>query len=121
MSLRDLAKSVANGTCKLMDGREKVTMDEVLDAYPEGITITAFYMLSGDNGDYPVITFAEDNQAYFFGGKILSDICKKLADEFSGDCEKASEKLLSEGGLPIKMEITETKKHRKFVNVTVLD
>ena len=120
-ALRDLARSAVSDTVEIMKDRTKVDMDDIISAYPEGVTITGFDFLTGDNGDYPVIIFAEDNNSYFFGGAQLNKMLKKISDHFSGDNEAASAEILNEGGIPIQMETTKTKKGRKFTKVTVLD
>lgn len=88
----------------LMQDREKISVEEIIAKYPEGITITAFDMIHGAaNGDYPVVLFAEDTEKFLMGGgKIFAGIIADWLAEFQGDSEKGSSELAAQGGCKIK-------------------
>lgn len=88
----------------LMQGREKISVEEIIAKYPGGITITAFDMIHGSaNGDYPVVLFAEDDSKFLMGGgKIFAGIIADWLIEFQGDAQKGSSELAAQGGCKIK-------------------
>lgn len=88
----------------LMQDREKISVEEIIAKYPEGITIVAFDMIHGAaNGDYPVVLFAEDDSKFLMGGgKIFAGIVNDWLANFEGDSEKGSSELAEQGGCKIK-------------------
>ena len=88
----------------LMQDREKISVEEIIAKYPEGITIVAFDMIHGAaNGDYPVVLFAEDDSKFLMGGgKIFAGIVEDWLANFEGDSEKGSSELAEQGGCKIK-------------------
>lgn len=88
----------------LMQDREKISVEEIIAKYPEGITIVAFDMIHGvANGDYPVVLFAEDNSKFLMGGgKIFASIVNDWLANFEGDSAKGSSELAAQGGCKIK-------------------
>lgn len=70
--ITEFAKGIIGGS-KLMQGRKKLSTDEVLGI---ALTMRDFELLNGnDGGVFPVIIFDEIPDGYYCGGKILSDIC----------------------------------------------
>lgn len=88
----------------LMQDREKISVEEIIAQYPNGITIVAFDMIHGAaNGDYPVVLFAEDDSKFLMGGgKIFAGIVNDWLANFEGDSEKGSAELAEQGGCKIK-------------------
>ena len=88
----------------LMQDREKISVEEIIAKYPEGITIVAFDMIHGAaNGDYPVVLFTEDDSKFLMGGgKIFAGIVNDWLANFEGDSAKGSSELAEQGGCKIK-------------------
>lgn len=108
--LTEFAKGISGGS-RLMEGREKVSTDDVVGVE---LTMRDFEMLTGDNGVYPVIIFDEMPDKFYMGGKILSEICTGI------DANGLHESLIKEG-LRVVLTVKLTKKHKPCVNVQVLD
>ena len=112
----------ATSLSEIMKDRKKVDVDEL---YGENITITGFDLMtgtdkSGETKEFAVCTFAEDPQAFFFAGAVLTKICKAwLADGYES-CEACSEALAESGGVTIVMSKGKTKNGNKITNVEII-
>jgi len=105
-------------------GREKMDVDLVIAAYPDGITVTGADLISyedndGKNVEYAAVNFKEDPTKYFNAGSALTGIVK---DWFEGyqDYETMSKDLAAAGGVKVKMSKTRTKKGNNFTEVTII-
>lgn len=107
---------------ELMDNRDKLSIDDVISKHPDGVTIAAFDMIdSGDGSEpYAVLVSAEDPKAFFFGGSVMSKICKQWAGAFGGDCKTASAELQAQGGVKVQFSHGKTKKGNSLTLVKVL-
>lgn len=111
----------------LMENREKLSTENVINQYPNGITVTAFDTVeqTTDEGEitfYPIIIFAEDDTKFVYGGKALHDIVALWLKHFDGDIDSANAALKAGGGVKLKMELGKTKNGRNFTRVKpVLD
>lgn len=106
---------------ELMKNRTKVDVD---DLYDEEITIVGFDFLtatdnSNETKDFAVCIYAEDPNAFFFGGTVLTKICKAWVKDYETP-EEASEALAAEGGVTIKMTRGKTKNGNRITNVDII-
>lgn len=111
----------ATSLSEIMKGKTKVDADEL---YGQEITITGFDFMtgtdnSGEQKDFAICTYAEDPDAFFFAGTVLTKICKAWAADFETPAE-ASEALQADGGVAIVMNKGKTKNGNKVTLVTVL-
>lgn len=118
-NFKEKAKA-ATATCKLMEDRTKISTEELVTKYPDGVTIIAFDFLTGDNGKYPVCLFKENNHECFFGGSGLTEICNAWMDGYDTP-DQASTDLWESGGVKIKFIKTKTKNNRNFIKCEVVD
>lgn len=102
----------------LMADREKLKTEDIIKKYPNGVTVTGFDFVTVDNSTFPVLTFKENEKACFFGGHILTNICKSWVEPFDGDVEEASNALKSVGG--VKMIFTAEKTKDGTKNITTV-
>ena len=106
----------------LMKGRTKIDTD---DLYGQEITITGFDIISmiddksGEQKEFAVCIYAEDDGAFFFGGTVLTKICKNWLTDYDSPAE-ASEALAAEGGVVIVMSKGKTKGGNKITNVEII-
>lgn len=110
----------ATTVSKIMEGKTKISTDELITKYPEGVTITGFDWMNGDNGKYPVCVFSENANECFFGGTALTEICESWMDGYT-DCESCSADLQKEGGVKIKFSKGKTKNNRSFTRCDVVE
>lgn len=115
----DKAKASA-ASCTIMENRTKISTEEVLSYYPDGVTITGFDFLTGDKGKYPVCIFAENDNQCFFGGAALTDICNSWMEGYNTPAE-CSKDLSEAGGVKVSFEKTRTKTGHSFIKVNVID
>lgn len=109
----------------IMEGREKITTEDVINSFPNGITITEFDVITTTNENgmpstYPVLAFAEDVNKFIYGGKALNDIVTTWLANFDGDIEATSAALKAAGGVKIKLVSAKTKQGRNFTRVDVI-
>lgn len=115
------AAQKATSTSKVMEGKVKIDIDDIIRAYPEGITIDAVDILQGTDGDFAVCGFIEDPNAFFFGGSVLTSVVKEWVNMFGGDCEQTSAELAAEGGCKVILAHAKSKNGRGYTSVVVPD
>ena len=107
----------------IMDGRAKISTEEVIRKYPNGITIIGFDVISLDNGEdnsaFPVLVFRENPAECFFGGAVLTKIVAEWV-AVCGDVESASRELAESGGVKIKMTPGKTKAGKNITKVDII-
>lgn len=111
---------------EIMVGREKVDMADICNLYPNGVTVMEFDIVAarnekGETGEFCVCAFKEDEKACFFGGIVLTKICKSWLKGFAS-VKECSEALKAEGGVKMKFKRERTKDNKKDVTtVEILD
>ena len=122
----DLAKKKTAGSPVLSE-RTKISTDEIIARYPNGVTINGFDFLNGKNGRYVVCCFREDPGRYFNGGKILSEIFESFVAEYKTEdntLEAAYEACAADFGrecLKVKLSDGRTKDGNRVTLVEVLE
>ena len=109
--IKEFAKGIIGGS-KLMQGRKKLSTDDIIGVV---LTIRDFEMLNGNDGDtFPVIIFDEIPDGYYCGGKILSDMCAGIeSGGMHGD--------LIADGLKIILGRKLTRNNKTCVTVSIVD
>lgn len=78
----------------IIEGKEKVDVDDIMKKYPDGVHITGCAKVKGKNGYVGAFTFKEDEKGFFFGGKVLTELVEDwITNEGNGDINKLNEKL----------------------------
>lgn len=103
----------------LVGGKTKTSIQQIRMKYPDGITLTQFDLVS-DEEPYAVFTFAEDPDAFAFGGQVLTKICLRWLAQFQGDMEATNEALAKAGGVRMRFDTKVTKNNRTVTTVEVL-
>lgn len=107
-------------TCTLMENRTKISTEELITRYPEGITVTGFDFLTGDNGKYPVCVFKENENECFFGGSAMTEICTSWMEGYTLPSECSAD-LFAAGGVKLKFEKAKTKTGHNFIKANVVE
>lgn len=107
---------------EVMNDREKITTQEVIERYPDGITIVAFDYIQSkkSKGKYPVFNFSEDMTVFCNGGTVLDRIFTDFVNAMDGDVAAASNELRRQGGLQVKLSNGKTKAGDDLVMVEVI-
>lgn len=115
---RSLAQSICNG-CDLITGEEnKLSTDDVLEAGT--LTIEDFALCTIDEKEVGVVTFAEMQGKYYWGGKSLSNMVKAFVTA-NGSEESARASYAEEvDKVQVTFEKVKTQAKNDFVKVTVL-
>lgn len=118
----DFKASAVNATTisPLMDNRTRMTMDAVINEYPQGVTVIEFDLVPSDDKPYAVAVCAECPDKFFFGGSILTKIVNEWAKAFDGDVEGASHALKDCGGVKMQFSHGRTKNGNNITLVKVL-
>ena len=120
--IKKIAQSAIKSDSPVMKNRVKVTLESLIKTYAGIITITAFDVIkTGDDEnkkEFPVFTFYEDDNYYFFGGKSLSEIFVSLVEQ-CGSIDAVNDELKKCGGLKIKAEKIITKTGKSFTKIEI--
>lgn len=119
MNFKELAKK-ATSTSKVMEGRNKVDVNDIIAAYPNGFTVDSIDMANGKDGDFAIVSIKEDNNIFFFGGSVLTQVVRSWVEYCSGDIDAVNAGLAEE---PVKLKLSHarSKAGRTYVAVTVID
>lgn len=105
----------------LMNDRNKASTEEIIKKYKGEITITAVDIAEQNDGvRYCVLNFAEDKDAFYCGGIVLTKIVDAWLDDFAGNFTKLNAALAESGGLKVKMKEEKTKSNNNITAVQVL-
>lgn len=118
---REIAKKETS-LSEVMTDRTKVSTDDLIEQYPDGVTITAFdYVQSKKSeGKYPVFNIAEDATVFCNAGTILTRIFDEFVAECNGNVDKASSELRRQGGLKVKLGHGQTKSGDDLITVEII-
>ena len=114
MDFRKLAKKETE-LSELMNGREKISTEDVISNTPNGVTITAVDIIHSSDGDYGVFHLKEYPSNFYCGGLILTKIAKSWISEFDGNASLCSEELAKSGGVKVKLAQKKTKSSKRDV------
>lgn len=109
----------------IRNGREKVLLDTLAKAYPNGLTmiagdITHAIDKNGNIKEYSLVVFAEEKDKFVNGGASFTKIIKSFVGEFDGDAEKMSAELEASGGVKVKVDTKRLDNGNNFTVVTVI-
>ena len=104
----------------LQNNREKISTEELISSFPDGITVNAFDFATVQDKTFAVVTFLEDDSRYYNGGTVLTKMCLNWAAGFAGDPEAASTALAKAGGVKLKFAEAKTKNGNNVTTITVV-
>lgn len=113
------AQSTTNGS-PIMEGRTKISTEELIARYPNGFTIIAFDVLSAKDGPRAVLNWAGDRLHYYNAGSLLTQIVLDWVAKYDGDIKQASADLNASGGVTVKLRTARTQNGRTFTAVDVI-
>lgn len=93
-----------------MDGRDRADLADLCTG--EKYHIEEFAFLSGENGEYAVFTVKENENFFYFGNSVVSDVLKQL------ETDNMSEELRSVG---VVFEKVVSKKKREYITIRFVD
>lgn len=104
----------------IMEGKERISIDDIISNYSDGITIIAFDIITTGADSFPVLAFKEDAGIFAFGGAIIKNIIDGWIEHFEGDIETANNELDKVGGVKVRFSKGRTKSGNNITNVEVL-
>lgn len=63
--------------------RERVTIPEIMEKFPKGVTLNHVKLVDSKYGANVICHIAEDDEVYFFGGKILTEKITKACEDYT--------------------------------------
>lgn len=121
MDFRTIAAE-ATTLSPLMDGRTKITMEDIKKTYPDGITVIGFDSVPSSDGEFYFIgIFEEDTSKFFNGGLVFTKMCMAWMNNSEGTCESLSNELIKSGGIKLKFDTKKVKdSNRTVTTITVI-
>lgn len=104
----------------LQNNRAKISTEDLIERFPDGITVNAFDFATVQGKTFAVVTFLEDDGMYYNGGTVLTKMCLAWAAGFDGDPESASIALGKAGGVKLKFTEAKTKNGNNVTTITVV-
>ena len=113
---------------ELMNGRNKVSIDELMQAFPNGFTLTDFdivdYTTKDKDGNekrrtYPVFIIKEDPNICFFGGVVLMNMVDSWLEDYDS-IDSCREDFRASGGVEIELYTGRTKGGNNITKVEIL-
>lgn len=115
------AKSTLGGS-PVMQGRTKITTDELIKNFGSCVTITEVDMIiKADNTAYPVIAFKEAPDKYFNGGTLINRVVDDWLATCDGDIDAVNVGLKECGGVPFKVSTKKTKSGKTITAFEVIE
>ena len=81
-----------------LEGRTKISVDELMQKHPDGVTLISFGRWTPKNKDpmYPAL-FLEEPDRFLWSSKVLQDLIDAWIDEYAGDAVTCAKELEAEG------------------------
>ncbi len=109
----------ALGGSRIMKDRVKISTDDIIAKYPNGVTIDEFDLIQkADGSAYPVFAFRENPTCYFNGGALAKKIVDEWIKMYDGDIDTACDDLKGSGGVKFRLS---HKKTRTGKTITAFD
>lgn len=117
------AKSARKATTlsPLMENREKMPTEEIINKYPDGITVTCFDIIGTGENAYPVFIFEEEPDKFAFGGYVFKQIVDAWVNQFEGAIDDCANSLKASGGVKMIFKTSTTKNKRTVTTIEIPD
>lgn len=121
MSIQDRAKKAVGKRDSVMDGKQKVSINDIIARYPEGVTLRHMQIIEDHkrNTVYGVCVCDEEPTAFFFGGVGIVGLIESLLKEYNNDEVTFAEDLAKEG-LKVKFSQKRSQFGNTYTAVEVL-
>ena len=124
LNLKEVAKKATNES-EVMNGREKVELDGLVIAYPNGLSIGMCELAhttdekTGTQKDFCRVVFTEEPTKYVNGGAALTKIVLAWLDLTGGNIEEVNNELKA-SPVKVKFERVRLKNGNNYTVVNVL-
>lgn len=110
---------------RLMNDREKVDTDYIIEHFPEGVTLSEVDVVTTvdhDSGEiedhYAVVTYKEEPEKFFCGGLVLTNIVDCWMTEFKTTVELSAQ--VAKDNIKVKLEKSKTKNNKTCTKITII-
>lgn len=106
----------------LMNNRVKISSQELIDIFPDGVTFNRFDIVCGKNNKpYPIFTIKEDDSVFYSGGSILKKIVDEWLSKFNGNLAACKKHFEASNGFKVKLSFATSKSSGfQYVKVSIL-
>ena len=118
-SIREIAEQIVAGS-PVSAGRTKISTEDVIARFPNGIHLTGVDMFKGEKDDYAVFNFREDDTRYYAGGTILTNMVNAFLNQNGGDLTALNEELAATP-LGVKLSMAKNKRGQSLTLVEIVD
>ena len=102
-------------------GGEYISLDSIIEHYPDGVTINGAFIFTYENTQKPCFTFAEDAGKHFYA--VSGDV-GRLFDNWFSNCDKNIDELVENlryENIKIKIAKVKTKNGKTYTKAYVID
>ena len=120
MSNLSLLAKKATVVSELMNGKTKLSTEELIAKYPDGIHVTAIdKVTSTGDRNYSIFTFAENPNVFCNGGTVMNKIVDSWLEALGGSLTDVNAELEAE---PVGMKFikAQTKSGKNITKVIIL-
>lgn len=122
--MKDLRKIAQQQTVlsKLMEGREKITMEKLVRIYSNGVTVIGVDLVpDAKTGEmYSIFIFSENEKLFSSGGVVFNKVVNAWLKEYDNDIEMLNHDLHEMGGVKIIFSYDITVNDRVIVKCEIL-
>lgn len=124
LNLKDVARK-ANCDSEIIDGRTKVELENLIPAYPNGLTVAMCELAhttdkkTGEPKVYCRVVFSEEPDKYINGGAALTKIVLAWIDSAGGDLALVNDSLKTEA-VKIKAERIRLDNGNPYTAISIL-
>lgn len=105
---------------ELTENRDKISTEEIIKNYPDGITITNLDLVEIRKQSNYVYTFAEEPNCFAYAGTVLKKVFDKLLTAEKGDLKQLRADLKAQKGLRVKLATAMTLDEMEVTTVELI-
>ena len=117
-TLKEIAGEVLSGS-PVSAGRTKISTEELISRFPNGVHFTSVDLFAGQNGTYAVFTLLEDDNVYYSSGTLLTQIIHNYLDRNGGDLDALNAEMKAEP-FGVRLFIGKNKKGQALTKVELI-
>lgn len=105
---------------ELTENRDKISTEEIIEKYPDGITIINIDLVEIRKQSNYVYTFAEEPDRFAYAGTVLKKVFDKLLTAEKGDLKQLRADLKAQKGLRVKLATAMTLDEMEVTTVELI-
>ena len=107
INLRNAAQKALT-LSEIVENKEKISTEEIIEKYPDGITINNLDIVDIRKQTNYVYTFVEEPDCFAYAGTVLKKVFDQLLQAEKGDLKQLRADLKAQKGLRVKLSTSTT-------------